>query len=479
MKKLWSILAICLMLTFLLAPVAFADEAAGAATAAAEVAEAAADAPKIDTGDTAWVLISTALVMIMTPGLALFYGGMVRTKNALSTIMQSFFIVALISVQWVLIGYTLTFGPDIGGYIGSFDWIGLNGAGQDPNADYAATIPHLSFIAFQCMFAVITPALITGSFAERMRFPAFVLFTLLWATLIYDPFAHWVWGVGGWLRTLGALDFAGGTVIHILSGVSGLVACLVLGKRRGHGSSPMLPHHLPMTVVGAALLWFGWFGFNAGSALGANGLAASAFAVTNTAAAAAALGWVFTEWLHNGKPTILGAASGCIAGLVAITPAAGFVGIVPSVIIGLVGGIVCYLAVAVAKHKLGYDDSLDAFGVHGVGGTWGAIATGLFASKAINPAGADGFFYGGGTDQVVTQLITVVAAYLFAAVGTFVILKVVSIFTKLRVSENDEVSGLDVSEHGERAYAQDFVAGAPIIHGHELQEKVAGKVNLA
>ncbi|MEG6586241.1 ammonium transporter [Dendrosporobacter sp. 1207_IL3150] len=478
MKKLWSILAICLMLTFLLVPVAFAAETDGAAVAAA--VEAAADAPKIDTGDTAWVLVSAALVMLMTPALALFYGGMVRTKNALSTIMQSFFIIGLITVQWVLFGYSLTFGPDIGGFIGNLDWVGLNGVGQEPNADYAATIPALAFMAFQCMFAVITPALITGSFAERMRFPAFVVFTLVWATIVYDPFAHWVWGVGGWLRNLGALDFAGGTVIHILSGVSGLVACLVLGKRRGFGTSPMLPHHLPMTVVGAALLWFGWFGFNAGSSLGANGLAASAFVVTHVAAAAATLSWVFVEWAHNGKPTILGAASGCVAGLVAITPAAGFVSAVPSVIIGLAAGAICYLAVAVIKHKLGYDDSLDAFGVHGIGGTWGAIATGLFASKEVNSAGADGLFYGGGADQLITQLITIGVAWVFAAVMTFVILKAIGLFMTLRVSESEEVSGLDVSEHGERAYAQDFVAGAPIVHGHEIaQQNVAGKANLA
>lgn len=456
MKKIWAILSICLIAMVLLVPVVFAEEAAPAA--------AAAEAAKIDTGDTAWVLVSAALVMLMTPGLALFYGGMVRTKNALSTIMQSFFIVAIISVQWVLVGYSLAFGPDIGGYIGGLDWMTLNGVGQDPNADYAATIPHLAFVAFQCMFAVITPALITGSFAERMRFPAFLTFTVIWATLVYDPFAHWVWGVGGWLRGLGALDFAGGTVIHILSGVSGLVVCLVLGKRKGFGHSSMLPHHLPMTVLGAALLWFGWFGFNAGSALGANGLAASAFVVTNTAAAAAAVSWVFVEWYHHGKPTILGAASGCVAGLVAITPAAGFVGVGPSLIIGLAGGVFCYLAVAVMKAKLGYDDSLDAFGVHGVGGTWGAIATGLWASKAVNPAGADGLFYGN-PDQLTVQLITIAVAWAWAAVMSFILVKAVGLFIKLRADENEESAGLDVSDHGERAYAyQELAAGSPISH---------------
>lgn len=462
MKKIWSVLAMCLLFTFLLVPVAF-----GEGTEAAEAV--------IDTGDTAWVLASAALVMLMTPGLALFYGGMVRTKNVLTTIMQSFFVVALISVQWVLIGYTLTFGPDVGGLIGGLDFFGLNGIGQEASG----TIPALAFAAFQCMFAVITPALITGSIAERMKFPAFIVFIVAWATLVYNPFAHWVWG-GGWLFELGALDFAGGTVIHILSGVSGLVACLVLGKRRGYGSLPILPHHLPMTVLGAALLWFGWFGFNAGSALGANGLAASAFMVTQVAAAAATLSWVFAEWLHNGKPTILGAVSGCIAGLVAITPAAGFVSSMPALFIGLIGGVVCYFAVAVVKKKLSYDDSLDAFGIHGIGGTWGAVATGLFSSTAVNEAGVNGLFYGGGMAPVVTQLIAVGAAWIFAAVMTFAILKAVGAFMKLRVTDDEESSGLDVSEHGERAYAQDFVAGAPIVHSAHavMQESVAGKAKL-
>lgn len=463
MKKVWSVLTICLMLTFLFVPVAFGEGTEAAST--------------IDTGDTAWVLASAALVMLMTPGLALFYGGMVRTKNVLTTIMQSFFVVALISVQWVLLGYTLTFGSDMGGLIGGLEFFGLNGVGQEPGA-FSDTIPALAFVAFQCMFAVITPALITGAFAERMKFPAFVVFIVAWATFVYNPFAHWVWG-GGWLFELGALDFAGGTVIHILSGVSALVACIVLGKRRGYGTSPILPHHLPMTVLGAALLWFGWFGFNAGSALGANGLAASAFVVTQVAAAAATLAWVFAEWIHNGKPTILGAVSGCIAGLVAITPAAGFVSTIPSLIIGLAGGVICYFAVAVVKQKLGYDDSLDVFGIHGIGGTWGAIATGLFASTGVNSAGTDGLFYGGGAAPVVTQLIAVVAAWVFAAIMTFVLLKIIGSFMKLRVNEDEETTGLDVSEHGERAYAQDFVAGAPISHSQAIvQDSVAGKANL-
>ncbi|BBB91013.1 MAG TPA: ammonium transporter [Methylomusa anaerophila] len=475
MKKVWVILGLVLMLAVLLAPVVFADE---------QPAAAAAEAAKIDTGDTSFVLISAALVMIMTPGLALFYGGMVRTKNALGTIMQSFFIVGLISVQWALWGYTLAFGPDINHLIGGLDWLGLNGVGQDPNADYAATIPQLAFMIFQAMFAVITPALITGSFAERMRFPAFVVFTLLWATFVYDPVAHWVWGVGGWLRELGVLDFAGGTVVHILSGVSGLVICLMIGKRKGYGTEVIMPHHLPMTVIGASLLWFGWFGFNAGSALGANGLAASAFMATHFAAAAATVSWVFTEWLHHGKPTVLGAASGCVAGLVAITPAAGFVSAIPAVIIGIGAGIICYLAVAVVKSKLGYDDSLDAFGVHGVGGTWGALATGLFASKAVNPAGADGLFYGN-AGQLTNQLIGVVASWVFAAVMTFIIIKIIGIFMKVRTDADQEVQGLDLTEHGERGYAyQDITTGSPVTFtvgntGLESETTLAKKTTLA
>ena len=460
MKKFWSILALCLILMVLIAPVALAEEAVTGSTVAAAVA----DAPKIDTGDTAFVLISAALVMLMTPGLALFYGGMVRTKNALSTIMQSFFIVALISVQWVLWGYTLAFGPDVGHIIGNLDWLALKDVGQLPNADYAATIPHLAFMIFQAMFAVITPALITGAFAERMRFPAFVVFTLVWATFVYDPVAHWVWGMGGWLRDYGVLDFAGGTVVHILSGVSGLVVALVIGKRKGYGSDVMLPHHLPMTVLGAGLLWFGWFGFNAGSALGANGLAASAFVVTNTAAAAATLSWVFVEWLHHGKPTVLGAASGAVAGLVAITPASGYVAAGPSVLIGLVAGALCYLSVSVMKRKFGYDDALDAFGVHGIGGTWGALATGLWASTAVNPTGADGLFYGN-PGQLLIQAVGVGASWVIAIVGTFIILKVIGLFMQLRSTTEQEIQGLDISEHGERGYAyQDFMAGTPLIH---------------
>ena len=350
--------------------------------------------PKIDTGDTAWVLVSTALVLAMTaPGVALFYGGMVRSKNALTTVLQSFIILCLISVQWVLWGYSLAFGPDVGHIIGSLAWFGLNGVGLEPNADYAATIPHQAFMLFQMMFAVITPALITGAFAERIKFSAFILFTLLWATFIYDPLAHWVWGVGGWVRNLGALDFAGGTVVHISSGVAGLACALVIKKRLGLGKDSMHPHNLPMTLLGASLLWFGWFGFNAGSALASGALATSTFTATNTATAAAALAWMVAEWIYRGKPSALGAASGAVAGLVAITPASGFVGPISSIWIGIGAGVLCYTAVML-KPLFGYDDALDAVGVHGIGGTWGALATGLFASKAVNSAGADGLFFG-------------------------------------------------------------------------------------
>jgi Amt family ammonium transporter len=426
------------------APPAVADKPA-------EAAPAAPPTSKVDKGDTAWLLTSSALVLLMTaPGLALFYGGMVRQKNALATLMQSFIIMAVISIQWVLWGYSLAFGPDKGGIIGGLDWIGLRGVGQEPFDTYSATVPHQAFMLFQMMFAIITPALITGAFAERKKFSAFLLFTVLWATFVYDPLAHWVWGAGGWLKQLGALDFAGGTVVHISSGVSALVCAIVLGKRRGYGHQPMQPHNLPLTVIGAALLWVGWFGFNAGSALEASGLAASAFLTTNTAAAAAALGWMFTEWMMRGKPTVLGAASGAVAGLVAITPAAGFVGPVSSIIIGALGGALCYTACNV-KSKLGYDDSLDVVGVHGVGGTWGAIATGLFATKTVNAAGGDGLFFGN-AGQLGTQIVAVAATFALAIVGTWVILKVVDALVGLRVSEEDEVVGLDLSQHSETAY---------------------------
>jgi Amt family ammonium transporter len=345
----------------------------------------------MNAGDTVFVLISAALVMLMTPGLALFYGGMVRSKNVLGTLMQSFFILGIISVEWVLWGYTMSFGPDHGGIIGGLSMLGLSGVGMTPSPDYGSTIPQLAFMIFQCMFAVITPALITGAFAERMKFGALILFTLLWATFVYNPLCHWVWAVGGWMGGLGALDFAGGTVVHISSGISALAAAIFVGKRLGYGTTAFIPHNLPMTLTGAALLWFGWFGFNAGSALAADGLAANAFVVTHLASAAGAVSWIIFEWMHRGKPTTLGVASGAVAGLVAITPASGFVGPMSSLIIGFMAGAFCYGAVLL-KTRLGYDDSLDVVGIHGVGGTWGALATGLFASTEINPGAPTGFF---------------------------------------------------------------------------------------
>ena len=405
----------------------------------------------VNTGDTAWVLASAALVMIMTPGLGLFYAGMVRRKNALGTILQSFIMVAVAGVLWVVYGYSLAFGPDVGHFIGSLGWIGLKDVGLTPNADYAATIPHQAFMIFQAMFAAITPALITGAFAERMRFKAFFIFMIIWFTIVYCPVAHWVWGVGGWLRNLGALDFAGGTVVHICSGVSALCCAMVLGRRKGHGHEEFKPHNLTMTLIGTGLLWFGWFGFNAGSALAANGLAASAFVVTNTAAAAAAISWLLIEWLHRGKPTALGAASGAVAGLVAITPASGFVGPMAAIAIGGLVSLFCYGAIML-KSRLGYDDSLDVFGVHGVGGTWGALATGLFASAAINAAGANGLFHGNPA-LLGKQVIAILAVAAYAFVLTFVILKVIGALTPLRLDMDDEETGLDLSQHGETGYA--------------------------
>jgi ammonium transporter, Amt family len=407
----------------------------------------------INTGDTAWILMSAALVMLMTPALGFFYGGLVRRKNVLSTIMHSFFILALISVQWVLWGYTLAFGPDLGGFgfIGNLDWIGLNNVGMEPNADYAKTVPHQAYMVFQMMFAVITPALITGAFAERKRFKAFVIFSLLWATLVYDPVAHWVWGQGGWLKSLGALDFAGGTVVHITSGVSALVAALVLGPRLGLGEESMDPHDATMTVLGAALLWFGWFGFNAGSAGAANELAVNAFVVTNTAAAMAALTWMTVSWAHHGRPSVLGAAAGAVAGLVAITPASGYVNVTAAILIGLGAGVFCYWAIQLRTRLTKIDDALDVFGVHGVGGTWGALATGLFAALAINSDGANGLFYGD-PGQFMKQLIAVAVVWVYSAVVTLLILKLIDVTIGLRVEEREEVLGLDSSQHGEVAY---------------------------
>ncbi len=407
--------------------------------------------PKVDSGDTSWILISSALVMLMTPGLALFYGGMVRSKNVLGTIMQSFIALGVITIQWVLYGYSLAFGPDIGGIIGSLKWVGLSGVGLDPFPDYAATIPHQAFMIFQMMFAVITPALITGAFAERFKFKTYLVFLILWATFVYDPLAHWVWGTGGWIRNLGALDFAGGLVVHISSGIAALAATLVVGKRKGYGDEPMPPHNLTMTLLGAALLWFGWFGFNGGSAVASGSLATNAFVVTHISTAAAALSWMILEWAYRGNPTVLGAASGAVAGLVAITPASGFVGPVSAIIIGLVGGGLCYFAINL-KSKLGYDDSLDVVGVHGVGGTWGALATGLFACKAINSAGNDGLFFGN-FSLIGIQALSVVSAWIYSFVVTLIILKILDWTMGLRVTEEHEINGLDISQHGESGYS--------------------------
>ncbi|MDP9320227.1 MAG: ammonium transporter [Chloroflexota bacterium] len=405
---------------------------------------------KIDTGDTAWLLISTALVMLMTPALGFFYGGLVGRKNVLSTLTHSFFILCLISVQWVLWGYSLAFSPDTGaGLIGGLGWVALKGVGFDPNPDYAATVPHQAFMAFQMMFAVITPALITGSFAERVSFKAYVLFSLLWATLVYDPIAHWVWGTGGWLHTLGALDFAGGTVVHISSGVSALVAAILIGRRLKTSE----PHDATMTILGASLLWFGWFGFNAGSALASGGLATSAFVVTNTATAMAGLTWITVSWLHRGRPSVLGMAAGAVAGLVAITPASGFVDVSGSIIIGLGAGVFCYLAMQL-RPRLKIDDALDVWAVHGIGGTWGAIATGIFATVAVNAAGQNGLLFGN-PEQLLKQAIAVGATWLYAAVVTLVIVKVIDATIGMRVREQDESVGLDASQHGEIAYQLD------------------------
>jgi Amt family ammonium transporter len=422
---------------------AYADEQALAAVAAPAV-------PKVDTGDTAWVLVSAALVMLMTPGLAFFYGGLVRRKNMLSVLMQCLMILCLVSLQWVVLGYSLAFAPGTG-FIGGLKWLFLNGVGLTPNADYAGTIPHEVFMMFQMMFAVITPALIIGAFAERMKFSALCVFMLLWATLVYDPVAHWVWGVGGFLKQWGAIDFAGGTVVHINAGMTALAAALVLGRRQGYPDGISPPHNLPFAVLGAALLWFGWFGFNAGSALGANGLAGSAFTVTHVAAATAGVTWALLDWLKHKRPTTLGMITGMVAGLVSITPASGFVTPAGAIWIGLGAGAIPWLAVTYVKGALGYDDTLDAFGVHGIGGIWGAIATGLFATKTVNAAGADGLFYGNPLlfwIQIKAVFLTVVYSL---ALG-FVLLKVVDVLMGLRVSEHEERVGLDLTLHREAAY---------------------------
>ncbi|MDP6346868.1 MAG: ammonium transporter [Dehalococcoidia bacterium] len=403
--------------------------------------------PEISGGDTAWVLVSAALVLLMTPALGFFYGGMVRHKNVVSLILQTFIIVGVISVSWVLWGYSLAFGPDKWGIIGGLDWVGLRGVGMEAGP-YSDTIPHQAFMIFQAMFAIITPALIVGAFAERIKFKTLLIFTVLWSTFVYSPIAHWVWGVGGWLGNYGALDFAGGTVVHISSGVAARAAIWGMRKRLGFGRDAMEPHNVPFIVLGAALLWFGWFGFNAGSSLAADGLAANAFVVTNTAAAMGALTWMTMTWCLGGRPSAVGAASGAVAGLVAITPAAGFVGPVSAILIGLGAGAFCYLACRL-RAKLKLDDSLDVWGVHGVGGTWGAIATGLFATAAIG--GTDGLFYGN-TSQLWTQLAAVGVTWAFSFTMTIIILKVLDWTVGLTVNEEEENRGLDLSQHGEAGY---------------------------
>lgn len=400
--------------------------------------------------DSVFMFFCALLVLLMTPALALFYGGLVRSKNVLSTTMHSYTSIAVVSIQWVLVGYTLAFGSSFHGLFGGLDFLGLHNVGFKANDDYSSTIPQSLFMMFQMMFAILTPAVMAGAFAERMKFGPFLVFILLWTTIVYDPLAHWVWGVGGWLRELGALDFAGGTVVHIASGVSGLVVSLVLGKRLQ--SQENTPHHVPLTILGAGLLWFGWFGFNVGSALTLNGVAMNAFITTMIAATASSLSWMLYDWAKNKKPTVLGAATGIIAGLVAITPACGFVNVMSAIVIGLTSGIICNFAVSKMKEKLKYDDTLDAFGLHGFGGIWGALATGLFASKDVNEAGANGLFFGGGIDLLLKQSIAVFGTILFCGIATLIIAKIVNKITPMRVCETTEEVGLDLVLHGEKAY---------------------------
>jgi Amt family ammonium transporter len=407
----------------------------------------------INGADTVWVLISAALVMLMTPAVGLFYGGMVRKKNVLAIITQSFIVLALISIQWILFGYSLAFGPDAGGHglIGGLQWIGLNGVGAAPDPNYAPTIPASVFMIYQAMFAIITPVLITGAFADRMKFSTFIVFTLLWTTLVYDPIAHWVWGTGGWLHELGALDFAGGLVVHISAGLSALAAAIIIGKRIGFKSENMAPHNVPMTILGGILLWFGWFGFNAGSALTAGSLAANAFIVTNTSAAAGALSWMAISWKHGGKPNALGIVTGGVAGLAAITPASGFVGPLWAIVIGAGAGLLCYFAMHLKNNKTNIDDSLDVFACHGVGSIWGVIATGIFASLAINPTGANGLIFGN-YDLIQSQIIAIIVTVIYSFVVTAIILKILDATMGLRVADNEEIEGLDITQHGEKAY---------------------------
>ena len=410
------------------------------------------DPSSIDTGDTAWMLISAALVMLMTPAVGFFYGGMVSSKNVVSVLKQSLVILSLVSIQWVVIGYSLAFGPDIKGIIGSLDYFGLRGVGFAPNPDYAGTVPQLVFMIYQGMFAIITPALIIGAFVERIKFKTLVIFTLLWATLVYDPIAHWVWAPGGWLRSLGALDFAGGTVVHMSAGFSALAAALLVGKRIERTHPGSVANNIPFVILGAVLLWFGWFGFNAGSALASGVLAANAFVVTNIAAAAAALTWTVLSWAENKKPSAMAAATGAVCGLVAITPASGFVGPVASLAIGIIAGVITYAAVFIRSNKVQIDDTLDVWAAHGVGGLVGAVLTGIFAEKIINGAGANGLLFGN-PKQLLIQIIAVAAAAIYSFVATWVILKILVAFKiPLRVSSSEEVQGLDLAVHGEAGY---------------------------
>jgi Amt family ammonium transporter len=404
----------------------------------------------VNTGDTAWLLISSALVMLMTPGLALFYGGMVRRKNLLSTMMMSFACLGLVGLLWVLYGYSLSYGTDHGGLIGGLNFLGLMNVGQEPSSVYATTVPHLAFMIFQAMFAIITVALITGAVVERVKFSALLIFSVLWLTVVYVPVAHWVWGSGGWLASLGTLDFAGGTVVHINAGVSALALVLLLGRRRGFPQDAMEPNNIPLVVLGAGLLWFGWFGFNAGSALTSGGLAASAFVATNTAAAAAAFTWMVVSWIHK-RPTVLGTVTGAVVGLVAITPAAGFVTPIAGIAIGAIASVISYYGMLLLKIKRGVDDSLDVFACHGLGGIWGALATGIFATVAVNSAGADGLLYGNAM-QLLKQLVGVVSVGAFAFAATWILGKLVDVTVGLRVGQMEETVGLDLSQHGERAY---------------------------
>ncbi len=401
----------------------------------------------IDTGDTAWIIVASALVMLMTPGLAFFYGGLVRRKNILSIMMQCFILMGAITIQWVLFGYSLAFGPDHGGFIGGLSNAALNGVGLEPSE--GSTIPAQLFMIFQMMFAILTPALIIGAFAERMKFSGFLIFSLLWATLVYDPMAHWVWAAGGWIFELGALDFAGGTVVHINAGMAALAACLVIGKRKGYPNQVSPPHNLPFAILGAALLWFGWFGFNSGSALSAGAVATSAFVVTHIAAATAAFAWAVIEWILRKKATALGIISGAVAGLVAITPASGFVTPLGALAIGALAGLICYLAVVYLKSKLGYDDTLDVFGIHGIGGIVGAVLTGFWAYSGVN--GVDGLFHGN-PGQLWRQVVAVVACAAYSFVVSWILLKIVDKTIGLRVSSDEENIGLDLTQHSESGY---------------------------